>query len=108
APPGTGDAIQGSLTTGTEDLLLNRDIVEALLLAASQGKHLPESGDDLGQRLQTALWQEGHITFSSPGKPVFDHQGNRRSGTGEHVAWLRPRVLGDRVQPGSTLEVWTP
>jgi hypothetical protein len=102
--PGPPD--QGSPTTGTEDLLLNMDIVEALVLACYES--WPANADDLATHLAQARWKAGRIAFGTDGNPLFDAQGNRASGTGEHLVWLRPvrpRKPGD---PPAFIEVWVP
>jgi hypothetical protein len=78
--------------TGTEDLLLYMDIVEALVRAVNQGEAMPADGDELGARLRQARWLDGRVSFGDEGSPLFDEDGNRRNGTGEHVVWLRPVV----------------
>ena len=40
------------------------------------------------------------------GQPLFAANGNRRSGTGEHVVCLRPVIENGRVLPRARLEVW--
>jgi hypothetical protein len=98
---------QGSPTTGTEDLLLNMDIVEALVLGARE--KWPANADDLGTQLAKARWKNGRIAYGSDGSSLFDLQGNRMSGTGEHLVWLRParrpRKLGESL---ASIEVWVP
>ena len=98
--------------TGTEDLLLDMDIVEALVQAVNQGATMPASGDELGTRLHQARWHRGRVSFGQDGKELFDPDGNRQGGTGEHIVWLRPSVaadgkgLGERVLPQATIEVY--
>jgi hypothetical protein len=98
--------------TGTEDLLLYMDIVEALAQAANQGDAMPASGDELGERLRRARWREGRVSFGDEGPPLFDGDGNRGGGTGEHIVWLRPVVVdgrrpeGQQVQAKSVIKVY--
>jgi hypothetical protein len=92
--------------SGTEDLLVNMDIVEALVQVARQGEAMPADGDELGARLRQARWHGGRVSFGDEGPPLFDADGNRRDGTGEHVVWLRPTVEGDRVLSHSTVRVF--
>jgi len=98
--------------TGTEDLLLYRDIVEALVQVAHQGETMPTDGAELGQRLRRARWHDGRVSFGDEGPELFDADGNRRGGTGEHVVWLRPDVQRDaprpaaRVLPRATIRVY--
>ena len=46
------------------------------------------------------------VSSERRGQPFFDEQGNRRSGTGEHVVYLRPVVRGNAQLAEATLEVW--
>jgi hypothetical protein len=84
--------------TGTEDLLLYMDIVEALVQAVSRGGAMPAGGDELGERLRPARWHDGRVSVGEEGPALFDPDGNRRGGTGEHVVWLRPDVQKDRQE----------
>jgi hypothetical protein len=97
---------RGSRTTGTEDLLLNMDIVETLTQAAYQA--WPANGDELAERLSQARWRDGRVIFGADGEALFDPQGNRRSGTGEHLVWLRPTPPHERSADQARIEVWTP
>ena len=103
-PP--GEYLPGTAATGTEDLLLFKDIVEALVLTAYQGANVPADGDDLGRRLRQARWSSQEVSSADDGPFLFDEDGNRRSNTGEHIVWLRPVLKGERVQPQAKIEVW--
>jgi hypothetical protein len=99
--------------TGTEDLLLYVDIVEALVQAVNQGQTMPGNGDELGERLRQARWLDGRVAVGDDGPRLFDDDGNRRSGTGEHIVWLRPKIVGDeqhanrqQVLPRAIIEVY--
>ena len=92
--------------TGTEDLLLYADIVEALVQAVGQGEAMPADGDALGARLRQARWHDGRVSFGDDGPALFDAEGNRRDGTGEHIVWLRPAVQGQRVLPQAAIAVY--
>lgn len=96
----------GSPSTGTEDLLLYEDIIKALVHAVYQGTEVPRTGDELRERLVRARWKNGGVSFDDDGQFLFDDEGNRRTGTGEHVVWLHPWVRGEQVLPRSTIEVW--
>src|SRR2546423_802531 len=52
----------------------------------------------------------GNPTLSDEGPLLLDAQGNRNSGTGEHVVWLKPHFVGERVLPEATITVvaWQP
>jgi hypothetical protein len=106
--PSNANPNSGSPTMGTEDLLLNHDIIEALTLAAQQGGSLPTDGDDLARRLKKARWQMDHIVYEGDYPLLFDDKGNRTGGTGEHVVWIQPQVEGGRVQAKSKIAVFTP
>jgi hypothetical protein len=94
-------------SSGTEDLLLYVDIVRAVVLAAYQGEDLPRSGDELRRRLGEARWKDGGVSFAPDGALLFDADGNRRTGTGEHVVWLFPNIEGEQVLPRATIRVWS-
>jgi hypothetical protein len=92
--------------SGTEDLLLDRDLGVALLLANSGDRPCADA-DELRRRLlELRLDKAGGLSLSAEGPGLFDEDGNRRSGTGEHVVWLRPRFDGLRTLPEATLEVF--
>jgi hypothetical protein len=92
--------------TGTEDLLLFGDIVETLALALRRDGRLCGDASELARRLAAITWREGALGFEGDGPPLFDGDGNRRSGTGEHVVSLRPKFRGDRVLPEAEIAVW--
>jgi hypothetical protein len=93
------DPNRGAPTSGTEDLLLFIDMVETTVKAAYQGERLLAEARELARRLHRARWKGGPL--------LFDALGNRRSGTGEHIVYLRPPVLKEgRVAPRAELEVW--
>jgi hypothetical protein len=104
----SGNPNRGSPATGTEDLLLNRDIVEALAFGANEEGGLPANGDALAHRFQEARWKEGRIELGGNYPLLFDEKGNRSSGTGEHVVWIRPSITASRVEPRARIEVFTP
>jgi hypothetical protein len=112
-PPGEAPSNpdDGSPATGTEDLLLFTDIIQALVQAACQDGQFPASGDELGGRLRQAHWQDGRLRLGGEGQALFHtegpERGNRRSGTGEHVVCLRPCFTPEgRVLAQATLAVW--
>ena len=113
-------------TTGTHDLLLYRDIIEAMLYAAFENGRLLADADRVRERLLRTCWRE--VTDAAPddprnhrvqnalvhndpaltGRELFDAIGNRRPGTGEHIVWLRPNFVDDRLnllQP-ATISIW--
>jgi hypothetical protein len=106
-------------TTGTHDLLLFRDIIEALLHAAFAEGRLIGDTDLVRERLRQSCWraapegadpddyrydrvQNRLVHADAPGaagsRPdLFDRDGNRRLGTGEHIVCLNPQFQGDRI-----------
>jgi len=95
----------GTSTTGTEDVLINGDIVESLARSyAREGVFSPDAGDLAGRLIQVRLYED-HLGFEI-GRRLFLNNGTRRPGTGEHVVCVLPRIVGERVLPQSTIEVW--
>ena len=118
-------------TTGTHDLLLYRDIIEAMLYAAFEDGRLLGDADRVRERLLRTCWREAanaddprnhrvqnafvHDDPVLAGHELFDASGDRRPGTGEHMVWLQPNFLppsfpGDSprlklLQP-ATISVW--
>jgi hypothetical protein len=82
------------------------DIVEALTLAAYE--KWPADANALAAGLALARWSEGRISFHSEGTQLFDAQGDRTSGTGEHIVWLRPNVRREHGQAQAYIEIWVP
>jgi hypothetical protein len=102
-------------TDGTEDLLLFADIVEALVQGCyrSRGQTaafpLSAEPEEVRQQFGQARWRKETVCvcFNSSSPLLFDEEGNRRSGTGEHVVYLRPVIQGVEVLPRSIIEVWS-
>ncbi|MGH7169482.1 MAG: hypothetical protein ACRELG_04300 [Gemmataceae bacterium] len=93
--------------TGTEDLLLFGDIVEALLQTAAPVDGMAcANAAELAERLADARLQGDRIVLGPAGIPFFNAEGQRQSGTGEHVVWLKPMWRLDRLLPRATIEVW--
>jgi hypothetical protein len=99
-------------TTGTQDLLLYRDLMEALVGAAFQNAQLLADADTVNQRLRQSRWKKGRIfvpdgpASADEGGPFFDADGDRHSRTGEHIVWLKPLLEGDRTLPQAEITVW--
>lgn len=103
------DEANDTAATGTEDVLLYADIVEALLQAGAPAGGSPSvNADELAQRLAGARLLNERIVLGSEGIPLFGPDGHRLSGTGEHVVCLRPTFndFHDRLLPQATIEVW--
>lgn len=98
--------------TGTQDLLLNADILSAVAQAAFHDGNLETDADVLARGLRRSCWQEGRVVnprgreSATDSVELFDGEGNRRRFTGEHVIWLRPDYAGDVVQLRATISVW--
>ncbi len=92
-------------TTGTDDLLLMKDVILALGLAFRDrpGELIPET---LAARLHGLRYRDGGIVEGPAGLPFFDARGGRTSGTGEHLLYLQPHFQGERVLPEATLRVY--
>jgi hypothetical protein len=114
---GEGDAS----ATGTEDVLLYGDIVEALALALARDGAPAAVAGELADRVAHLRQLDGRLTFDVNGRLLFEPPddrppgdrppgdripGNRKPATGEHVVCLRPQTDGDRVLPRATVEVW--
>jgi hypothetical protein len=95
APPNPNERT----TTGTQDLLLFRDIVEAVVTAAAKEDGWLDRPDDLEHRLRQAQLHDGHERFNA--------RGNQFAEVGEYVVVLRPTREGNRVRPQASLQVWT-
>jgi hypothetical protein len=97
-----------ALSSGTEDLLLFADLVEALSLAFRGDSITPVlNAEELGARLAEVRYRPGApLGLASGGTALFDATGKRHNGTGEHVVYLRPQFQGDRVLPEAIIEVW--
>src|SRR5207249_2608992 len=109
---------------GTHDILLYRDILEALLYAvADQGKLV---GDPLQvrERLGATVWSQPPLARAQEEQPrlrnrlvheptgesrkFFSTLGNRRRDTGEHIVWVKPNFIDDnRVDNTSKISVWS-
>ncbi|MFM7113608.1 MAG: hypothetical protein ACKO26_20930, partial [Planctomycetota bacterium] len=98
-----------NLASGTDDLLLNRDLIQALTEAwrnigeadnsatlASVIRNIKYSHD--GPRFAPL---EAEFSF------LFDYDGNRNSGSGEHIVTLSPNRLPRDMKKEGTVEVWS-
>jgi hypothetical protein len=96
--------------TGTEDVLLFADIVEALLQCGAPADAPPcANAAELAERLARVRLHDDRIVPGEEGIRLFDKAGQRRSGTGEHVVCLHPmwdEDFKDRLLPRATIEVW--
>ena len=85
-------------TTGTQDLLLYRDIAETVIIAARASSGWLDQPDELRERLMRVTLPDGDTRFSA--------RGNTRAATGVFVVLLKPLREGNRVRPHATLQVW--
>jgi hypothetical protein len=102
-----------SATTGTQDLLLHRDLMEAVLTATFSGNGMVRDADELNLRLRQSRWKKGRVFAFDPvdgspdeGVPLFDADGDRHSPTGEHIVWLKPLYEDQRTLPQAVITVW--
>jgi hypothetical protein len=107
-PGAAADDVNGTAATGTEDVLLFGDMIEALLQAGAPTQGPPVATAELAQRLTSARLQDDRIVVGAEGVRLFGDDGQRQSGTGEHVVCLRPvfNETRDRLLPEATIEVW--
>jgi hypothetical protein len=105
-PLGTGAPTASA--TGTEDLLLYRDIFEALLLTAYHGQALTALADDVKSGLQQLCWKDTRVVLPGPGTDLrlFQGSGNRSDNTGEHIIVLQPELHEGGTLVGATITVW--
>ncbi len=105
-----GDEQNNTAETGTEDVLLFGDIVEALMQSAAPADSPPcAHAEELAERLHEVRWRDGRTVRDGESAPLFDREGQRRGGTGEHVVCLKPMWdtnYPDRLLPRATIEVW--
>ncbi|CAN5145183.1 hypothetical protein BH10PLA2_BH10PLA2_02740 [soil metagenome] len=105
--------LKGKLA-GTEDLLLYDDLVDALgfawrkILEPGQSPPAQPTASALDTAMRETRWRRSIDRVSSGDRrlPFFDSQGNRLSGTGEHVVYLRPVVRGNAQLAEAVVEVW--
>ncbi len=90
-------------STGTEDVLLFAEIVEALIAAFPREGRPSANAAEFASRLREARVRQVPVTA---GTRLFNAEGQRVSGTGEHVVYLRPVFAGKRVLPRAVIEVW--
>jgi hypothetical protein len=101
-----GDDRDPAAATGTQDLLLYRDIMEAVVQAAGLPGGTLGDADHLREGLRAMRWDGGRVILKGEGGPFFDPDGNRSNRTGEHVVWVNPRRAEGRVLPEAIISVW--
>ena len=95
----------GTSSTGTEDVLLNGNIVESLAQCFARGGDFSPDAADMAHRLFDITLRDGKLGFDPNGRFLFREGGNRHRGTGEHVVCVLPRIDGERGLPQATIEV---
>ncbi len=95
-----------TLASGTEDVLLFRDIVEACALASRHESQARLNAEGLATGLKQIRLHRDRLQIGSEGVQLFGDYGQRASGTGEHIVYVRPQFEGQRVKPYATIEVW--
>jgi hypothetical protein len=88
----------GQTPTGTQDLLLYRDVVETVVGAACRPDGVVADAGVFAGLLREAQGPDG--------QPLFAPEGNLSSGAGEFVVCLRPVRQGERLLPRARLQVW--
>ena len=109
----------GRTTTGTSDVLLHRDILEATLYAVLDDGRLLADGKQMRERMRATCWYRAEANGSTAHvgnsrlhglgdrhRQLFDDKGDRRVYTGEHVVWVKPIYDEDRVEGTSRISIW--
>jgi hypothetical protein len=116
-----GDVIGQGNTTATNDVLLFRDVFEAILYAAYDDARLLNDPFTVRDRLRESCWhspepgskEAPHVchprVHELGAKPqrLFDDAGDRQIRTGEHIVWLKPFFTEQGVDLKSMISVWT-
>lgn len=84
--------------SGTDDLLLYRDIGHSLVTACFRNQQLASQPDILRQSLRAEV--------NEYQQPLFDEDGNRPDMAGEYITLLRPVHEELRIAPLSRIEVY--
>jgi hypothetical protein len=95
-----------SAPTGTQDLLLYRDIVEALVQACAADPDMLGTSDQTRAGMRQLRWHDGRVRRGAKGVLFFNEDGDRSAGTGEHVVWLQPEQKNGRVLAQAVIRVW--
>jgi hypothetical protein len=91
------ETVGDSGATGTEDVLLFADIIGATARGAGVRRGPLAEPPRLAERLRGARYYKGRIHFGHDGVLLFTPDGDRESGTGEHVVCLLPQFQGGRA-----------
>ena len=95
--------------TGTEDVLLFRDLIETVVAAFTRVDSSVPDTTELAENLHAIRLTDERFGFDPNGVELFSKNGKRNGGTGEHVVYLRPlrEPNGKLVLPHAEVEVWT-
>jgi hypothetical protein len=108
-------------TTSTHDILLYRDLFETVLYAAFDQGAVVADPLEMRARLRSTAWHRPpadkgneqrvcntrvHEVTPKPHQ-FFSDRGNRRIDTGEHIVWVKPNFIEDRVDRASKISVWS-
>lgn len=85
-------------STGSQDLMLDRDIIDMVVRAAYTDAGLVADADQLAARLRKGTQPDGRL--------YFDDKGNPLGGNGEYVVCLLPVRRGNWVAPEARLQLW--
>lgn len=110
-------------TSGTHDILLYRDLLEALLYAGYDQGQLVGDSLEFRTRMRATCWYQPAMekvngesarvcnprahTLDAKVRPFFSKAGDRKRDTGEHIVWVKPNFTEDRVDLTSTISVWS-
>jgi hypothetical protein len=101
--------------SGTDDLILHRDVFDALVQSCYCGGRLVAGAEALRGGLRAARWNKGRVVVPgfAPGREaednrlplLFEDDGNRRDRTGEHVVLVQPTPQSAEL-PQADISVW--
>jgi len=105
--------LKGKLA-GTEDLLLFNDLVDAVGFAWRRSLRTGDvdvsslTAGVFAKAMRDTRWRRSvdRVSDEVRRQPFFDEHGDRRSGTGEHVVYLRPVYRGSAQLAEAVVEVW--
>lgn len=113
-----------SSQSGTQDLLLYTDMLSAIIQAVFQKDRTITNADQFRDELRKMEWRAGesgssviaprtsaddtevHPKLVAEPNLLFDADGDRNEGTGEHIVWLKPIHSGGRTMTRAVISVW--
>ena len=98
----------GPGSTGTEDVLLYADMIEALTFTAFHDKKLVADADEMREQLRQMRWNrhDEQVCLDQQQPLLFAENGDRAPGTGECIIWLQPKQSRGVVLPEGALRVY--